>query len=397
MLRKLTDGKSGLPRSFYVVSISGLLWQLGFMITYPIFTLHLQDVGATIFQIGSILSIQSFLLILLRVPLTLIARRIGERKMLFIAFIVQSVTQLFYGLSPSPSWFYPISILQVLSRGTFFQLATAINSNLAPRDKQGDALGRHMTIMSVPMFIGPVITGVFVEQIGYQGLFFLSSTLPLLGLIIFWWFTRDVNLNGVEVSIHETPNLRSLVRVFTKKNVVILALIRALYSTSNNTYLTLFSLYAVNQLGFDPASVAGLFSLQGIANTLIKVPIGRVSDSIGRKTILLTTFTTVIIIYFLLSFAENYYLVGIGVVIFGLAWGSRATVEWAFLTSTVEPEIKNLAVSYMEGFWDIGGSLGSFLAGLLSGFLAVPQILLLMAALNLPAIPAILMIEEGER
>jgi predicted MFS family arabinose efflux permease len=366
------------------------------MITYPIFTLHLQDVGATIFQIGSILSIQSFLLIILRVPLTLIARRIGERKMLFIAFIVQSVTQLFYGISPSAAWFYPISILQVLSKGTFFQLATAINSNLAPEDKQGDALGRHMTIMSVPMFIGPVITGIFVEQIGYQGLFFLSSTLPFLGLIIFWWYTSDVDLGGVEVSIHETPNLRSLVHLFTKKNLVILALIRALYSTSNNTYLTLFSLYAVNQLGFDPASVAGLFSLQGIANTLIKVPIGRASDRIGRKTILLTTFIMVIFIYLLLSFAEYYYLVGFGVVIFGLAWGSRATVEWAFLTSTVKPEIKNIAVSYMEGFWDIGGSLGSFLAGLLSGYLAVPQILLLMAALNLPAIPAILMIEEED-
>ena len=69
-------------------------------------------------------------------------------------------------------------------------------------------------------------------------------------------------------------------------------------------------------------------------------------------------------------------------------------MEWAALTTQVRPEVKNLAMGFMEGFWDLGAAAGSLLAGLLSGLLPVPTIMLLMAGLNVPALPAILLIRE---
>jgi len=62
----------------------------------------------------------------------------------------------------------------------------------------------------------------------------------------------------------------------------------------------------------------------------------------------------------------------------------------------VRPEVKNLAMGFMEGFWDLGAATGSLLAGLLSGLLPVPAIMLLMAGLNVPALPAILLIRENK-
>jgi predicted MFS family arabinose efflux permease len=51
-------------------------------------------------------------------------------------------------------------------------------------------------------------------------------------------------------------------------------------------------------------------------------------------------------------------------------------------------------MGFMEAFWDLGAAAGSFLAGILSGFLAVPAIMLIMAGLNAPALPAIMLIKE---
>jgi predicted MFS family arabinose efflux permease len=354
----------------------------------------MQDIGATVFQIGTIFTIQSALLIFLRMPLTLMARRIGESKMLSLAFMAQATAQLLYGLSTRPFMFYLIPVVQILATGTFFQIATAMNSNLASPERQGAALGRHMTIMSLPMVVGPAICSVLVGSLGYRGMFRVSVLFPLAGLILFRLFTRNLLMGGTEVPNHETPSLRSLRRLFSSRNVVVLALIRTLYSTSNNTFSTLFSLYAVNGLGFEPAAVAMLFSIQGIANTAVKIPVGAVSDRLGRKRFLLGTFATVVLIYITLSRVTTYLLVAVAIMVFGVAWGARATVEWAFLASLVEPRVKNIAVSYMESFWDLGSMLGSYLAGVLSGFMAVPSILLLLAAINAPAIPAIIVMEE---
>ena len=386
----------GLPPEFYVVSFSGFMFHMGTSVTAPILTLHMQGVGASVFQIGAILSMQALLLTVLRLPLTLLARRVGEKKMLGMAFIAQAAAQMLMGWAPTPRWFYAAPVMQIIATGTFFQLATALNSNLAPLERQGEAMGRHMTIMSIAMFIGPALCSLIVNSLGYRRVFYVSSLFPLLGLFMFSGFTLGVKTEGIEVPRHETPSLGSMRKLFGSRNVVALTIIRTLYSTSNNTYSTLFSLYAVNTLGFDPASVAFLYSVMGVANTAVKVPAGAVSDKVGRKKVLLATFSTIVLVYITLSFARVYPLVAAAVVVFGAAWGTRATVEWAFLASLVEPEVKNIAVSYIESFWDLGSALGSFLAGALSGVLPMPTIYLLLAGMNLPALPAILLMEEED-
>lgn len=83
--------RGGLPGRFYAVSLSGFLWEMGLFMTQPILTLHYINIGASIFFIGFILSLQAFLLIFLRLPLTILATRIGERRMLVISFVAQAL------------------------------------------------------------------------------------------------------------------------------------------------------------------------------------------------------------------------------------------------------------------------------------------------------------------
>jgi DHA1 family multidrug resistance protein-like MFS transporter len=384
----------GLPLGFYVVAFSGFLFHMGASVVSPILPLHMRDVGATVFQIGSIFSLQAALLVLLRVPLTLVARRVGEKRMLALAFLSESAALLMYGVAPSPAFFWAIPAVQVLATGTFFQLVTAINSNLAPEERQGEALGRHMTIMSIPSFLGPALCGLIVSSLGYRRMFYVSFMFPLAGLALFWLFTRDLSLAGTEVPARQTPTAGSLRGLIANRNFTALAFIRVLYSTGNNTFNTLFSLYAVNQLGFQASHVAALFSGMGVANTAIKIPVGSFSDRVGRKQALLATFAVIILVFIALARFTGYAPIAVAVVLYGAAWGSRATLEWAALTTQVRPEVKNLAMGFMEGFWDLGAAAGGLLAGLLSGLLPVPTIMLLMAGLNVPALPAILLIRE---
>ena len=312
------------------------------------------------------------------------------------AFGFHAGTRFLWGIAPNPSWFYLIPVVQIVSSGVFFQLITTMNSNIAPSEKQGEAMGRHLTILSLAMFIGPVITGLLVNHFSYKTIFLVAGILPLFGLLLFWNFSRGPELGVAVISTHGTPSFKALRSIAGRRNVIILAFIRTLYSSSNSTFMALFSLYAVNTLGFTAAAVSGIFSFMGIANTLVKVPMGTLSDRYRRRKLLFAVFTAIILIYLGLSTSNTYLPVAIGVALFGATWGARATVEWGFLASLVAPEVKTLAVSYLENFWDLGATIGSFFAGVISGFLPVPTILLVLAAMNVPTLPAIYFIQENK-
>jgi len=389
--------RGGLPGRFYAVSLAGFLWEMGLFMTQPILTLHYLNIGASMLFIGLILSLQAFLLIFLRLPLTLIATRIGERKMLAISFVAQALQLALIGFARNQVWLYFIPVVQLLATGSFFQLITSMNSNQASPERQGDALGRHMTIVSAGMFVGPALCGLLVEPLGYSAVFLIAALFPLVGLVLLLKATQGLSDSGRSLQSQELPSLRSLRTLLGHRNVIILAFIRTLYSTSNNLFLTLFSIYAVKSLNFDPAIVAVLYSIQGVANAFIKVPSGWASDKWGRRAVLFVTFSGIVSVYVGFALLTAYPLIAAAMLFFGACWGARAVTEWAFLAAIVPVETKTIAIGYMESFWDVGSSLGSLLAGVAVGILPYQTIFLLLAALNIPALPSILLMKEEKK
>jgi predicted MFS family arabinose efflux permease len=383
-----------LPQRFYLVAFAGFLYQMGPSMTQPILTLHYLGIGATIMVIGGLVSIQSVLLIFFRFPLTIFSQRLGERRVLIFAYVVQFVALSLTSLIKDPVLLIIIPLVQLSATALFFPLTLSMCSNMASSERQGDAVGRVMTILSSSGFIGPAVTSLLLRWFPYATVIQCAALFPLVGLVVYSIVTRNT-ISECNVSQNvNIPRLTTLRNLLGQRNVLILALIRVLYSTSNNVFVILFSLYAVKTLSLDTSFVAALFSIQGFANFSLKVPSGWLSDKIGRKTVLLATFSLIILTYLAFAFFNAPSMLALAIFSFGALWGIRAVTEWAFLASIVSPDVKTLSVSFMESFWDAGSAFGGFVAGTVAGFLPYTTIFLLLAVLNVPALPSILMLKE---
>jgi predicted MFS family arabinose efflux permease len=387
------ETESKLPRSFYIVSLASFLFQLTRFTLQPIFTLYILELGATLVQAGFILSIQNFLMIITRIPLTMLSKKIGETRMFVIAFLVQTTAPILYGLVPNPNWLYLIPFYEVLAIGSFNQMAMSTASDMAPPTRQGDALGRYMTFMSSGMFIGPLITSALLIYLGYKQLFFFTALFPLTALILFIRYMPKAS--KIEVEIKEgSSTWTSLKAILRERSVLILTLIRTTYSLANTMFTAFFAVYATQSLGFTESIAALLFSIMGFTNALVKVPAGLLSDRIGSKKVLMTAFTALILVFISISYATSLLVLALSLVVFGLCWGSRAVTEWAHLASTVHPENKSIAMSYLSSIWGLGATVGSILAGVFAESLPFSTIFLIGAAINLPALPAIYLLPE---
>jgi len=377
-------------RKLYAVSLAAFLFNLVGNVTQPVFTLYVLGLGATVLEVGLILSLQMLSIVVVRIPLTLVAQRIGGEKMILVGFAVRFSATILYFLAPNYLWLYAIPVYEAIATGSFFQLTVSMVSNMAPEERQGDALGRSMTLMLMGMFLGPIITSALVTVITLRQLFLFAAPFPIVGMILFLRTIHGMRdsrpVQERQAELEKRQIFSSFKALVNDRNVLILSIIRTLYFVSNTMFTTLFAIYAVEELRFSPSLIALLFSVQGFATTCIQFPAGRIADRAGRRAVLLFTFSAIILNYVGMAVARDFASLFLLFAVFGACWGTRAIVEWSLLTSTVPRETKMIAVSYLENFSFIGAGLGSFFAGVTARTISFSTIFLIAAFVNIPAV-----------
>lgn len=351
-------------------------------------------------EVGLILSVQSILVIPLRIPFTVMAQRIGYNRMILIAFIVQSTSPILYFGAPNFVWLYPISLYETVATGSYMQIAMAMTSNMAPRERQGNAIGQYMSFLTMGMFVGPLIASALITTISYRQLFLVSASFSIAGMMLF--LLHVARKGGADTSmelsgIRRPTALSSLKLILRERNVAALSVLKSAYSTSNRVFTTIFTVYAVKQLMFSPSLVALLFSVQGFFNVFAKFPAGKIADRMGGRTLLFFIFGLIIVDYVAIAYARDFTVLVVLLAIFGGCWGARAVAELSCLVDTVPQETKTIALSYFENFWWIGSTVGGILVGVLADVLPFETILLLPALINLPTIASIYAIRRVER
>ena len=388
---------SGFNRRLYALMLSATTFVLSWTITQPVFSLYALDIGASLVQVGFIYSLMSFFPLVLRIPMSVVAERVGRTRMLVAGLAITLTASIFYSIAQSYVHILIITLYNSLSTGSFNQVAMSTVSDLAPPDKQGDAMGRYLTFLGLGMLLGPAMCSALVEYLSYGQLFILSALFPAIGLGLLLFYSPQLPRREKQESEGtDIGTMESLKMIFRNRNVMLLSYCRASFSTSQAIFLALFSIYAVEILGIRESTVALLFTIRGFSNTLARFPAGRISDNIGRRIPMLIAFGLLAISFAIIAVYESVTMLGLALALYGLCWGTRAVSEWAFLTDLVEPEIKTLSISYLSSVFGFGSTLGSMVAGWLATIFPYSTIFLFGAVLNLGAIPAILSMRKKD-
>ncbi|MCW4050309.1 MAG: MFS transporter [Candidatus Bathyarchaeota archaeon] len=387
----------GYGRNLYALMLAATTAVLSWTIIQPVFSLYIAERGASVIQIGLLYSLISFVPLVIRIPMSVVAERVGRIRMLIIGLGVTAIASFLYAYAQSFTQVVLITLFNSLSTGSFNQTAMSTVSDAAPAQKQGDVMGRYLTFLGIGMMVGPMLCSFLIETLSYRQLLLLSTLFPILGVLLLVNMPpqvprRVVNQDGKP----QLGTVESLRIIMKNRNVMLLSYCRASFASSQAILLALFSIYAVQQLGINESTVALLFTIRGFSNMLTRFPAGVISDRIGRRTPMLIAYGLLTVSFTLIALSGNVIVLGLALALYGVCWGTRAVSEWSLLTDLVEPEIKTISISYLSSVFGFGSTLGSLAAGLLTTIFPYSTIFLLGAALNLGAIPAILAMKKPE-
>jgi predicted MFS family arabinose efflux permease len=380
---------SGYNKQLYALMLSATTFVLNFNLVQPIYSLYLTQKDITLVQLGILLSVQNFIPLILRIPISGLIEQIGRIRSMIISLLISGVGTLLFIPARGYTQLMLVIIFNSISASSFNQTAMSTVSDSAPPHRQGDAMGRYLTFLGLGMLIGPALCSWLVEPLGYNGLFWLAGLVPAIGILLLV-FMPPQNIREREKK--EAPTItttESIKMILRNRNVILLSYCRASFSTAQSIFLALFSIYAANQLGYSDSTIALLYTIRGFTNTLSRLPAGTLSDRIGRKPLMYGAYAMLVLSFIVIATTGNFLLLATAMTLYGFCWGTRAVAEWAFLTDLVEPEIKTISISYLSSIFSLGSTLGSIASGILTLILPYSTIFLIGAALNLSTLPVI--------
>lgn len=173
-----------------------------------------------------------------------------------------------------------------------------------------------------------------------------------------------------------------------------LAVLANVASQGNMAVVMVSSALLLHNHGASLGAVAFSGSLHSMSMWAFSVPIGRLADRVGRRTVLLFGALTATTGAVLATQSPAYWLITLGAVLVGLGWSATNVATTVVIADTTAPAERGRAVGLNDSLTAAVNVLIPLVAGPMGAALGVPSTGLLAAALTLPALVLLLGLHE---
>jgi MFS family permease len=286
-----------------------------------------------------------------------LADNIGRVPVMIFGVVVCLVCSLIYPVVSSLAGFFILRFVHGFSTGFTPTGTSAYLSDIIPVQKRGEAIGLFGTAGAVGMAAGPALGGSLSNQLGLNAMFYCSSFLALIALIIL--------LRSKETL--KTKEKFSLQHIRISKEDIFEPLV---WVPCTVMLLAAFSYGAVLTIMPDFGQFVGiknkglLFTFLTVSSLLVRLLAGKASDRYGRVPVLVVSMIAMVLAMFVIGSANSPMQLIVGVSIYGLAQGTTSPTLLAWATDLSDDRFRGRGLASLYIFMEMGIGLGALLSGL---------------------------------
>lgn len=374
-------------RSFVLLCGVGVFCFLSYnLVRMPVLALFAQSLGAGPESIGLVVSISTFTGVLLKLPSGALSDIYGRRVLMRVGVIAFGLPPFVYPFIEQVDALTTLRFVHGLATAIFAPSALATVADLY-RERRGAALGTYTACTQAGALLGPVLGGWLVYAAGFSITFVTAGIFGCMGALIFLLLRLDPPVpRGKEKGLK--PVLADMWKGFRivvqNRRVLVTGATDGAKMIANGALMAFLPIYAVS-IGLNAGEAGLLFGVQGITSFLSKPVMGRASDRMGRKPLivvgLLICAATFVAFPHIRSFPLLLFLAA------GFGFGEAVVTSSTSALVADVSELKTLGAAMgMQGtISDIGHASGPVLAGLLIAYFNYQSAFTIIAAIQLLA------------
>ncbi|MFA4975731.1 MAG: MFS transporter [Candidatus Paceibacterota bacterium] len=190
------------------------------------------------------------------------------------------------------------------------------NSNI------GKFRGFYLMIINFAWVIAQTISGSIIAKSSFQGIYLFGAGIMLLTSFIFVFFLHDFK----DPKYIKEPILKTIKTFIKNSSLSKIYLINLILKFFFAWMVIYTPIYLYEHIGFNWEQIGFIFTIMLIPFILLDFPLGKLSDKIGERKILLLGFFTTILFTFFIPFIKNPEVWIWAIILFGTRIGG-ATIE----------------------------------------------------------------------
>jgi MFS family permease len=276
----------------------------------PVIALSARGYGATVGVAALVVAVSSVVELVVALPAGVLVARVGERRALLWAALVDAVASVAAMLAPS-LWAFVAALAVFGATSAVFLLARqAYLTDAAPMHLRARAMSTLGGVHRVGLFIGPFVGAPIIAAWGPRSAYAVSAVAGVLTAVLVW-ATFDVTAQhdraaraDARIGVVEVMRAHRRVLLTVGVGVLVVGIARA-------TRVAVVPLWA-ESIGLTAAQTSLVFGVAGGVEMLLFYPAGSVMDRFGRVWVAVPT--VVVLGLGTLALPLTSTLVGVGVV-----------------------------------------------------------------------------------
>lgn len=360
----------GANRTVLALSLARLVDALTNGILFVILPLHVAALpGLKAFHLGTpvlvglLISLHGLVFVVSQFAIGALSDRAARRKP-FIqgGLLLLAASTAAFVLARSFVDLLILRLLQGLAIGLVIPTSMALIARSTVRQTRGSSIGIYDTTRMVGLGLGPLIGGLLYVSFGFTAVFLVAAGFAFVSLVLVHVLVRETPAAVAGGLSPPAPMLDpALVNAGSLGLVLAATLMAMIHATLTALENELNLRLQQTALGFGIAFSALIFS-----RLLIQVPLGRLSDRIGRKPLIVGGLILMAPATVLLVRAETTLQFTLLMVVQGIAMAAIASPAYALAADVARLGQEGQQMGMVTLGFGLGMAVGPFLAGSLA-------------------------------
>lgn len=288
--------------------------------------------------------------------------RFRRRKpLVFIGYAISNVAKPLFSIAQTPVDVLVVRITDRVGKGVRTSPRDALISESVSGRRMGAAFGVHRALDQLGAILGPALASIFMLFLGLtmRGVFVVSFIPGLMALFVLLLFVEEYAGSG-----KKEFRLLSDVRSVLRGKFPLLLLVVGVFSIGAFNYS--FILLRAEELGVPEQLIPVVYAALNVTHTIVAIPVGVLSDRIGREKVLTLGYGVFLLSTFLLFIAVHNPLYSFLIAtVYGVYVGIAETIPRALVPSYAPSSLR--ATAY--GVYYLTTGLASLVANVVVGAL----------------------------